>query len=117
MFKLETNRLILRDMKFSDKDAFIAMSQDNKYQRFYDEGDCEPRKYAELTQLFINQINEIPRKSYQLAVECKLTGKFIGTACLRLETNNQASMGCGLSRASIFQREMVGYCRFSCSAH
>ncbi len=39
MFKLETERLLLRDMQFTDEDAFVTMSQDAKYQRFYDEGD------------------------------------------------------------------------------
>ena len=100
MFKLETNRLILRDMTNSDECAFIAMSQDAKYQRFYDESDCEASKYQELTQLFIAQAVEAPRQSYQLAVESKVSGKFIGTVCLRLESNKQASMGCAFSRES-----------------
>lgn len=29
MFKLETEHLILRDMRLSDENAFVAMSQDN----------------------------------------------------------------------------------------
>lgn len=98
MFKLETDRLILRDMSLEDECAFVAMSQDAKYQRFYDESDCEPNKYRELTQLFVEQASEVPRQSYQLAVESKSTGKFIGTVCLRLEDNLQASMGCAFAR-------------------
>ncbi len=39
MFKLETDRLILRNMSLEDECAFVAMSQDAKYQRFYDESD------------------------------------------------------------------------------
>ncbi|EKO3550238.1 GNAT family N-acetyltransferase [Vibrio fluvialis] len=100
MFKLETERLLLRDMQFTDEDAFVMMSQDAKYQRFYDEGDCKPEKYRELTQLFVTQAMESPRMSYQLAVECKETGLFIGTVCLRLEDNGHASMGCAFSRAA-----------------
>ncbi|MBY8086566.1 GNAT family N-acetyltransferase [Vibrio fluvialis] len=100
MFKLETKRLLLRDMQLTDEDAFVTMSQDAKYQRFYDEGDCKPEKYRELTQLFVTQAMESPRMSYQLAVECKETGQFIGTVCLRLEDNGQASMGCAFSRAA-----------------
>lgn len=99
MFKIETKRLIIRDMNPSDEDAFVAMSQDAKYQRFYDESDCDPIKYKELTNLFIAQASEEPRKSYQLAVEYKSTGQFIGTVCLRLEDNQQASMGCAFSRS------------------
>ncbi|CDT68024.1 putative Acyl-CoA N-acyltransferase [Vibrio coralliirubri] len=98
MFKLETSRLILRDMTPQDESAFVTMSQDAKYQRFYDESDCEPNKYRELTQLFVAQASEVPRQSYQLAVESKDSGKFIGSVCLRLEGNLQASMGCAFSR-------------------
>ncbi len=87
-------------MSQKDKSAFVAMSQDAKYQRFYDESDCDPSKYRELTDLFIVQASEKPRKSYQLAVECKVSGKFVGTVCLRLEDNQQASIGCAFSRAS-----------------
>ncbi|PTT47722.1 GNAT family N-acetyltransferase [Aeromonas sp. HMWF016] len=99
MFKIETKRLILRDMHPSDEEDFIAISQDSKYQRFYSESDCEPDKYRQLTRLFIAQAREIPRTSYQLAIECKASGKFIGTVCLRLEPDKQASIGCGISRA------------------
>ncbi|UOE84960.1 GNAT family N-acetyltransferase [Vibrio splendidus] len=98
MFKLETDRLILRDMSLEDECVFVAMSQDVKYQRFYDESDCGPNKYRELTQLFVAQALEVPRQSFQLAVESKDSGKFIGTVCLRLEGDKQASMGCALSR-------------------
>ncbi|ERM61177.1 GNAT family N-acetyltransferase [Vibrio cyclitrophicus] len=97
MFKLETDRLILRDMSLEDECAFVAMSQDVKYQRFYDESDCEPNKYRELTQLFVAQALEVPRRSFQLVVESKDSGKFIGTVCLRLEGERQASM-CAFSR-------------------
>ncbi|MBE4594811.1 GNAT family N-acetyltransferase, partial [Vibrio navarrensis] len=58
MFKIETNRLIIRDMTQNDEDDFVAMSQDVKYQRFYDESDCDPNKYRELTSLFITQASE-----------------------------------------------------------
>ncbi|MGX9415986.1 GNAT family N-acetyltransferase [Vibrio sp. RC27] len=98
MFRLETNRMILRDMKPEDESVFVEISQDPKYQRFYDERDCEPSKYRELTQLFISQAFESPRQTYQLSVESKRTGKFIGTVGLRLEKNQQASMGCAFSR-------------------
>ncbi|OEF07466.1 GNAT family N-acetyltransferase [Vibrio genomosp. F10] len=98
MFKLETEHLLLRDMKKSDEAAFIAISQDPKYQRFYDESDCDPEKYRQLTALFIEQAAENPRRSFQLAIEHKESGLFIGTVCLRLEPDNQASFGCGLSR-------------------
>ncbi|MEZ6964139.1 GNAT family N-acetyltransferase [Aeromonas sp. S9(2024)] len=98
MFKLENQRLILRDMQPADEEAFVAISQESKYQRFYSESDCDPDKHRQLTRLFIEQANEYPRTAYQLAIEYKATGEFIGTVCLRLEADNQASMGCGMAR-------------------
>ena len=98
MFFIETENLILRDFCEEDESAFIALSQDNKYQRFYSEDDCTPENYRELTHLFISQAKEMPRSEYQLAVEHKESSDFIGTACLRMEQDNQASMGCGLAR-------------------
>ncbi len=98
MFRLETEHLIIRDMQDTDEAAFVAISQDEKYQRFYSEADCSPSKYQELTKLFVAQAKEHPRTSYQLAIEHKANGQFIGTVCLRLENDNQASIGCGLSR-------------------
>lgn len=98
MFKFETKHLILRDMQPSDEPAFVAISQESKYQRFYSESDCDPDKYRQLTRLFIEQASEHPRTAYQLAIEYKATGEFIGTVCLRLEPDNQASMGCGMAR-------------------
>lgn len=106
MFKLETQRLIIRDMKAEDEASFVAISQDAKYQRFYDEADCEPQKYRDLTALFIAQASETPRVSYQLAVESKANGEFIGTVCLRLEGDRQASMGAGLARRAQGQNLM-----------
>lgn len=98
MFKLETERLILRDLQFGDEDTFVAISQDTKYQRFYDESDCEPNRYRYLTKLFVEQASERPRMAYQLAIEHKISKRFIGTICLRLEKDKQASMGAGLAR-------------------
>ncbi len=106
MFKLETERLIIRDMRLEDEASFVALSQDAKYQRFYDESDCEPQKYRDLTKLFIKQASEVPRQSYQLAVESKSSGEFIGTVCLRLEGDRQASMGAGLARSAQGQQFM-----------
>ncbi|OLQ93127.1 GNAT family N-acetyltransferase [Vibrio panuliri] len=98
MFKLESRRVILRDMQLSDEAAFVELTQDEKYQRFYSEEDCRAEKYRQLTQLFIEQAQAQPRIAYQLAIEDKLTGNFIGTVCLRLESDQQASIGCGMSR-------------------
>lgn len=60
MFVLETPNLLLRDMRAADETAFVTISQDQKYQRFYSEQDCLPEKYQQLTRLFISQASESP---------------------------------------------------------
>ncbi|MDX7696852.1 GNAT family N-acetyltransferase [Aeromonas dhakensis] len=100
MFILETVRLRLRDMRLEDEAAFVAITQDERYQRFYSEEDGRAQKYRELTRLFVEQADERPRRAYQLAIEQKTTGNLISTVCLRLEADQQASMGCGMARHS-----------------
>ncbi len=39
MFILETERLRLRDMRLDDEAAFVAITQDERYQCFYSEED------------------------------------------------------------------------------
>lgn len=116
MFAIETKRLIIRDMRLDDEADFVTISQDEKYQRFYDETDCDLNKYRELTRLFIQQAQDKPRTAYQLAIEFKQTGELIGTVCLRLESDQQASMGCGLSRRhqgqSLMQEAVVALAGF-----
>ncbi|KMK92124.1 GNAT family N-acetyltransferase [Aeromonas dhakensis] len=100
MFILETVRLRLRDMRLDDEAAFVAITQDERYQRFYSEEDGRAQKYRELTRLFVEQAGERPRRAYQLAIEHKATNALIGTVCLRLESDQQASMECGMARHS-----------------
>jgi len=115
-FIIETERLILRDFTPHDYDAYIAQCQDPKYQRFYNEEDCTQVKSQQLVDLFIQQATEAPRKQYHLAITCKTTGAYMGIAGLRLENDNQASVGCGLARcyqsASVAEEAMnalIGY--------
>ena len=97
MLKIGTKRLILRDMILSDENPFVAMSQERDYQEYYSEQDCQPELYEKLTRQFVAQANQLPRQSYQLAVECRATSQMIGVVCLRLESEDQASFGCGLA--------------------
>ncbi|MDX1351464.1 MAG: GNAT family protein, partial [Thiomicrorhabdus sp.] len=98
MFTLETERLILRDMVLDDAESFITLSQDAKYQRFYDEADSHPNRYRQLTELFIEQAWQTPRTAFQLAIVFKENQQFIGTVGLRLEGDSQASFGVALAR-------------------
>jgi RimJ/RimL family protein N-acetyltransferase len=96
MFNIGTERLILRDMQQSDESAFVAMSQNSEYQRYYCEPDCLPENYQRLTSLFIRQSKEQPRTAYSLAMELKSNLRFVGVCCLRLEAEQQASIGFSL---------------------
>ncbi|WP_394252251.1 GNAT family N-acetyltransferase [Vibrio profundi] len=100
MFKIETNRLILRDFHTGDANAYVQLTQDKKYQRFYSEEDCTAEKSLALVQMFTEQANESPRSKFQLAITVKETGQVIGTCGIRLEGNQQASMGCGVARSA-----------------
>lgn len=97
MFKIETKRLFLRDMILNDVKSFVAISQERDYQEYYSEQDCQPELYEKLTRQFADQANQLPRQAYQLAVECRATSQMIGVVCLRLESEDQASFGCGLA--------------------
>ena len=97
-FKLETRNLLLRDFSIDDLDGYVAFTQDEKYQRFYNEIDCSPEKSQQLVETFIEWSFESPRTKYQLAVTEKGKQEFIGTCGLRLESDGQASIGCGIAR-------------------
>lgn len=109
-FTIATDRLILRDFSPNDCDAYVSQCQDPKYQRFYDEEDCNPEKSKQLVELFIQQANQTPRQQFHLAITCKKTGVYMGIAGIRLEASQQASVGCGLARqyqsASIAEEAM-----------
>ena len=98
-FILKTNRLLLRDFSSEDIDSYIAITSDEKYQRFYNHEDCSPEKSRKLVEDFVKQISEQPRTKYQLAITLKDTQKFIGTCGLRIEPDRQASIGCGVARS------------------
>lgn len=97
-FKIETDRLILRDYSLSDTRKFVEMSEDSKFQRFYSEEDCNPEKWQTLIELFISESKSIPRHNFNLAISLKADNSFIGSAGIRIEDNQQASVGCSLTR-------------------
>ncbi|USD68308.1 GNAT family protein [Vibrio sp. SCSIO 43136] len=98
MLPIHTPRLILRNFSINDGDAYVKFTQQSKYQRFYSETDASPEHNLQLITKFVAQTHQTPRQAYQLAIEDKETGKLIGTCGLRLETDHQASVGCGVAR-------------------
>lgn len=99
-FSLTTSKLVLRDFTQADISHYVAQCQDPKYQRFYNDEDCSVKKSTELAQLFIAQATECPRAQFHLAICCKDSKQYLGIAALRLEPNQQASIGCGLKRCN-----------------
>jgi hypothetical protein len=71
VFTIETKRFIICDMRRADEAELVTISQNEKYQRFYDKSDCNLDKYKELTHLFIQQPKDESRIAYQLAIEKK----------------------------------------------
>lgn len=106
-FFIETPRLILRDFMADDLAAYTALSQNEKYQRFYSEVDCSISKTTQLVGIFIEQAAETPRSKFQLAIIDKTSQQLIGTAGLRIETDQQASIGCGIARQATPQKRCV----------
>lgn len=98
MLVIETNRLVLRDFETKDTDAYCTLTSDPKYQRFYSEEDCSEEKSRRLVAMFIAQVRERNRNIFQMAIALKETGVYIGTAGLRIESDQQASIGCGVGR-------------------
>ncbi|MEL6114753.1 GNAT family protein [Photobacterium sp. SP02] len=120
MFVLPTPRLALTDFLPSDTDAYLAMAQDEKYQRFYSEQDCNEKTMRDLVTLFVEQARERPRAKYQLAIRLaqgkEPVSPLIGTAGLRIDNSGDASVGCGLLRAchgqGIAEEAMIGLVNF-----
>jgi RimJ/RimL family protein N-acetyltransferase len=102
---IETTRLVLRDFRASDADAYCRLTSDPKYQRFYSEEDCSEEKSRQLVAMFSAQPRSDSRTEFQMAIELRESGELIGTAGLRVEPDQQASIGCGVGRAY----QSVGY--------
>lgn len=98
-FSISTDRLLLRDFTEADVQHYVKQCLDPKYQRFYSEEDCSREKSHQLALLFCHQAQERPRQQYHLAITDKMSGDYLGIAALRLEKDQQASIGCGLIRS------------------
>ncbi|MFA0088173.1 GNAT family N-acetyltransferase [Vibrio sp. 10N.261.51.F12] len=97
MMRLETERLILRDFQLGDIEAWLAITSHPKYQTFYPKEECSAEFNAHLLEMFVEQAQQVPRTKFQLVIEGKESHQVIGTVAFRLEADNQASIGFGLS--------------------
>lgn len=96
-FQLHTEHLILRDFTLDDKVAYQTFTADKEYQKFYSEDDCLPDRAFTLVEQFVSESKLTYRTSYNLAIVDKHSLTLIGVCGLRIQTDLQASVGCGLN--------------------
>ncbi|MCX4026386.1 GNAT family N-acetyltransferase [Spartinivicinus marinus] len=109
---VETDQLVLRDFQQADIEQYCVLTQDEKYQRFYSEEDCSIEKARTLAEMFVKQTADLERTKFQLAVTLKDSGQLLGTVGLRLEPEQQASIGCGIAR----KHQATGHAKAAMSA-
>lgn len=99
MFRLETNRLYLRDFRSEDFDAFYQTSQDPEYQKFYSEEETTQAFWKTIFDRILASAALDERLKYQEAI-CLKTGELIGTCGVRIkhQEHRQASFGCALAK-------------------
>ena len=95
---IETERLRIRDVVLSDRDAFYAYMRREDYWRHVPIEPPTPAWVETLVRNCVQSQERDPRTHYFLAVESKPGGTVIGEAILRIEnfTHGQAEVGWGV---------------------
>jgi ribosomal-protein-alanine N-acetyltransferase len=99
MQPLETARLVLRDFRPDDFEAFYATSNDPTYRQYYAEGETTRVFWQEIFARILSSVEAADRIKYQLAI-CLPNGEIMGTCGVRIEVpeHRQASFGCAIAR-------------------
>jgi len=94
---IRTPRLILRDFRHSDLDAYCQLRAHEDFQQFYPSRDVSAERSGELLSEFQRWATENPRVCFQLAIEEPRLG-LLGSCGLRITHGDQgqASFGCEL---------------------
>jgi len=98
MFKLKTNRLLLRDFCEEDVAPYQIIGSHPEVLKYYAHTAEEWHTRAvDLVHLFMQQSQAMPRLSYTLAIVAKEA--FIGVVSIRTESvaHRQGSIGCSLA--------------------
>ena len=95
---IETERLLIRDVLLSDRDAFHAYMRREDYWRHVPIEPPTPAWVETLCKNCVREQDRDPRTHYFLAVESKESGTVIGEAILRVENfrHGQAEIGWGV---------------------
>ena len=86
--RLVTGRLVLREFVEADWADVLAYQQDPRYLRYYpwtERSEADVRNFVEL---FRGWQSEDPRRSYQLALTLKPSGRLIGNCGIRRKPDN-----------------------------
>jgi len=93
-----TSRIILRDLRTSDKAGFVSYQMDPRYLRLYDL-DHDPARAEDLFDRFIRWQTETPRLHYQAGIFDAATDRLCGVAGLRKKEGDPDSAVLGLELA------------------
>jgi [ribosomal protein S5]-alanine N-acetyltransferase len=96
---IETDRLLLRDFKPGDFEAFYTTTNHPEYQKYYPERETTRVFLETIFQRILAYSEKSSRLKYQLAI-CLQTGELVGTCGVRVEDldSQQASFGCAIGR-------------------
>jgi ribosomal-protein-alanine N-acetyltransferase len=96
---LETARLLLRDERLEDVDAFLAYRCKETYWRHIPIEPPTPESIAKRTARLLPTQTQVPRTFYMLAAVEKDSGEVIGEATVNALTNHSAEIGFSFSHA------------------
>ena len=83
--ELTTERLILRELKFSDWPDVLAYQSHPLYLRYYDLTGRTPEAVQEFVQMLLRGQQQQPRIKFQLAVVLKSSQQLIGNCGIRMD--------------------------------
>ena len=96
---IRTPRLLLKDFEAADRAAFVGYQTDPRYLRLYDFPEGDTARADRLFDRFLDWQREQPRRSLQLGVFDRTTGRLLGCAGLRRADEASAVLGLELAPA------------------
>jgi RimJ/RimL family protein N-acetyltransferase len=82
--RIETARLVLRELREEDWEAVLAYQSDPRYLRYYEWESRSADEVRAFLGMLIGRQSEVPRTKFQLAIELKADGRMIGNCGARL---------------------------------